>query len=68
MINYMTIPITFQVKDRQQQDELEMTLIQRLMQKNGWDFPTPGGNDHDEYDMAVTEVKWYIEQLEDLAQ
>lgn len=59
--------------------DLETTLVHRLMDKNGWDFPSPEQGQHEdpdghfldapdreqqtEYDMAVEEVKWFIEQL-----
>ena len=47
-------------------EDLEMTLVQRLMDRNGWDFPT-GSDDCGDYDTAVRDVKWFIEQLLDLA-
>ncbi len=81
---YMTekLKLTEELKSRFKARDVEMTLIHRLMNKNGWDFPTPGGQHEDpdgrlldapsqgyqtEYDMAVEEVKWFIEQLVSLS-
>ena len=65
--NYLSMPILFTTTSDLHEKELEMTLIQRLMDKNGWSFPL-GDEDTDEYDIAVEEVKWYIAQLKELAQ
>ena len=66
--NYMTekLKITPELEKQLHSEELEMTLIHRIMDENGWDFPA-GNDDTGEYDMAVVEVKWYINQLIDLA-
>lgn len=66
--NYMKEKLNIgDVAEKQIRSEsLEMTLIHRLMDKNGWDFPS-SGDDCTDYDTAVKDVKWFIEQLLDLA-
>ena len=40
-------------------EELEDLLVIRLCQRNGWEY---GGNE--DYDTAVSEVKWFLSQPE----
>ena len=65
--NYMqkSLKISEELMIQLQSEECEMTLVHRLMEKNGWDFPT-GKDDCSDYDQAVNEVKWFIHQLLDL--
>ncbi len=63
-INYMKYKLLLPhlTKEQLKDSDLEMTLVHRLMEKNGWDFPT-GKDDSTDYDSAVEQVKWFIEQL-----
>ena len=53
-------------KEQYKSRDLEMTLVHRLMERNGWDFPS-GNDDRGDYNTAVRDVKWFVEQLLDLA-
>ena len=54
------------IPDLTENQELEMTLVHRYMERNGWDFPF-GNKDCEEYDMAVSDVKWFLFELEELS-
>lgn len=61
--NYLSQPL--ELPDLTQHPELEMTLVHRLMDRNGWEFPV-GNMDCEEYDMAVRDIKWFLSELKDL--
>ncbi len=44
---------------------LEATLVERYMQRNGWEFPS-GNMGCEDYDAAVEDVKWFLSNLEEL--
>ena len=44
-------------------EEVERQLVERLCERNGWDFPS-GNADCADYDNAVSEVKWFLAQPE----
>ncbi len=66
--NYMKERLVLSELTRRQfkSEDFEMTLVHRLMERNGWDFPS-GNDDCGDYDVAVKDVKWFIGQLLDLA-
>ena len=62
--NYMKerLLISELAKGQLKSHDLQMTLIHRLMEKNGWSFPTCE-EDSSDYGIAVADVEWFIEQL-----
>ncbi len=67
-LNYMKerLLLSELTKGQVKSEDFEMTLVHRLMERNGWDFPS-GSEDCGDYNTAVGEVKWFIKQLLDLA-
>ena len=51
--------------DKEAREGLEATLVERYMQRNGWEFPS-GNMDCEDYDAAVKDVKWFMSNLEEL--
>lgn len=51
-------------------EEIENQLVEMLCQRNGWDIPSPNDPraDYGDYDIAVEDVKWFIENYNQLAQ
>ena len=61
--NYLSQPL--KLPDLTQHQELERTLVHRLIDRNGWEFPV-GDMDSGDYDIAVEDVKWFLSELKDL--
>ena len=64
-INYMNNKLKLPIGELKS-EELEMTLVHKYMERNGWNFPAIGDS-HEEYDMAVSDIKWFLNQLIDLS-